>query len=414
MKIAVKTNVYSADITALKSLDSTNLTAQSRRFCLGDIYYYMPFEQHGGIKPDDKGDLEGGRWVLRFNTQDIVKVVDDEHDFQAEGDTDVTDVHLMYHLCNAGELTYLALRDWAETYVAAEGLENLSEASQKTASELFVITKAERDTIYPDEAKQLEHAKTHIDRISRATQIERLGTYAAEVADGDVCCTAEAVIVELAQYSSMDHTVINYITDLKSGCRLHKVEQIGVDGLIGLVEYYHNYVDENDKGTLVLKVEHNWTADESEPIPAARTITEREKTRTWKDTKGNDHKNKKVTTKKYDTRKKQNDEGQRRRDNILHQLQSNCAAIMLMNGTSPDVDDAEVKLTDVFESHNAAVNTYLKSGKGSIYDDITNDSTFTWFDTVVGATAQGYLGLDASWATKTMREYIVDKFKGLV
>ncbi len=412
MKLAVNTNNYVADLATLKAINS-GVLANGQRMLAGLSTYSYYVSAVIGEKPDDLPVDQTGRWRPQNDIRDFIRVVADSYDFATNNDTEVTSIKLTVTLHNLGVIAYLDLRESAEAYTSAIGFATLSQQDKEEASKLFVTTKANRDTLYTDE-QQLEHAHQHVGMLSAEVQVQRLNEYAETVRDGEVCCTSQARIVKLANYVSNDHTMINYMSGLKSGVKLHKVEAIGVDGLIGTVKYYDNYVDSNNKGQEVLKVEHVWVVDGVEPIPAAKSVESRVKTRSWVDDNAEYHANTKVSPKLYDTSKKKNDEGVRRRDNIIHLLNTNLVTILILNETSPDQDDAEGKLIAIFEQYNAGISTYGKTGKGSIYNDIGTDATAVWLDALLGATAQGYLGLDVSWATKTIREYVIDKLKGLV
>lgn len=280
----------------------------------------------------------------------------------------------------------------------------------------FLVDKATRDAFGRTDEEQLEDAKQLEKLIDSEHEKSILESDAVAIRDGNIYSIAEPEIVELSAVNGKDHTAIDYITELKDGVKLHKEEVLKIDGLVDIVTFYNNYVDAGNKGTEILTVEHVWNVDETETIPAARKVLSRTKTRKWKTKDGNYHTKQKVTTKLYDTEKKKNEEGKRRRENILFIAQGGIATILLLTGTSPDLDDAEGKLIDAFGVHANAIATYIKSGKGSIYDDITNDATsdpdLSWFDIVIGATAQSALGLPAGWDTKNIREYIAEKLKG--
>lgn len=218
------------------------------------------------------------------------------------------------------------------------------------------------------------------------------------------------------RFKKGDHRDINFKRHLKNNKYLQAIRKFSIDGLIGDVEYYDGYVDDNDKGDLTVKVEHVWDVDTVEPIPAARNIKERtSKKFTWYNRNGGANSSFKIKgKKKYITDKEINDEGIRRRNNIMGIAQTNIGAILVLNGSATDQADAEDKMIDLFKEYNSSFSTYIKSGKGPIYGDLENDTTFTWLDNDVGATAAGYLGLDSSWNTKKVWEYSVDKLKGLV
>lgn len=218
-----------------------------------------------------------------------------------------------------------------------------------------------------------------------------------------------------------DFRNINYKTELKSGISYTPVfiihDQGEFAGLINKTEYYRNFVDENNKGTLVLVVEEVYTIDNSDvTIPnTARPTTER--TKTWKHvvkssgTPQSDVNKQKTKSKKYDTRRKRHKEGNRRRENIIEQLIDNIGLAGLLSGTFADVNEAHDSLTALQELHAASFSGWLNSGRGSLVDVIQNDATTTWLDSTVldNASTQAM----CSWMIGlTFRAYIQDKLKG--
>lgn len=216
---------------------------------------------------------------------------------------------------------------------------------------------------------------------------------------------------------------IDYKKELKSGVSYTPkffIHYSGINaGLLEKTEYYKDYVDENDEGELVLVVEETYTIDDSDQtIPhSAKPAQERDKK--WKhvrkldDQVEDDESKIKTKNKKYNTRKKRHNEGKRRRDNILEQLIDHVGLGGILSGVFSDPSDAYNKLTEMQELHANAFDSWMNSGRGSLYDDVAADTDTTWLDTEVpnNATTQA----QCPWMMGlTFRDYIVEKLKGNV
>lgn len=211
---------------------------------------------------------------------------------------------------------------------------------------------------------------------------------------------------------------INYKSELRSGTSYTPVYIIHSSGekagFLEKTEYYKNFVDDNNKGELVLVVEESYTIDNSNPnIPhTAKPSTER--TKKWKYVKKDgtmDEDNIKTKTKKYNTRRKRHIEAEKRRANVLEQLIDHVGLAGVLSGAFSDPDDAYDKLTAMQELHAAAFTGWMTSGRGSLADVVKNDATTAWLDTVIpdNATTQAM----CSWMIGfDFRQYIQDKLKG--
>jgi len=144
-------------------------------------------------------------------------------------------------------------------------------------------------------------------------------------------------------------------------------------GLLEKTEYYRGFVDENNKGTLVLVVEESYTIDNSEPSLAhtAKPVLDRNKT--WKHVKKSDgtlekdsEKGNKTKPKKYDTRRKRHSEGIRRRENVIEQLIDNVGLAGLLSGAFADVSEAHSELTHLQELHASSFTGWRSSGRVSL------------------------------------------------
>lgn len=207
---------------------------------------------------------------------------------------------------------------------------------------------------------------------------------------------------------------INYKTELKSGNKLHDVQEFSADGFLETTEFYDGYVDPSNKGNNAIKITETYTTDPAHAslYPSARAVETRNKTRAWYLTDGSlDELNIKTTTKNYDTQAKKNNEGQRRRNNIINKLTENTAMGGIFSGVFADGNDAHVKLVDLMELHSGAFSTYITSGRGHIYDDLTAESSVAWLDTVVLDTPYTQ-AMVPQMIGMTLRNYILEKLKG--
>jgi len=211
-----------------------------------------------------------------------------------------------------------------------------------------------------------------------------------------------------------DFRTINYKNELENSNTLHPVETFFANGLIDSVVYYFGYQDANNQGKEILKVTHNWTVDESEPIPSARSILSRDKTWRWVQGNGEYNIDTKIKEKIYDTLKKRNEEGKRRRDNIFNLAQIDIEKILIVNNLAPNQSDAIDMMIDLFEEYAQRFNTWRNTGKGKIYTELVNDDKFDWFSSIIGEEAAMAIKLDSSWNDRKISEYAVDKLKGLI
>jgi len=211
-------------------------------------------------------------------------------------------------------------------------------------------------------------------------------------------------------------TDVDYKSELKTDVKLHSMHTFSNDGFSTKTEFYYGFVDSQNKGAKILEVDEVYIThvDDTAKVPAARRVTNRTKTRRWyKNNNSLDDLNTKVTTKIYDTMNKQNKEGKRRRDNIVNILVGHTAMGGILSGVFPDEDTATDKLLEIMEFYNGAISSYLKSGKGRLFDDLLNDAevNHVWIDTVVVDTAQTQ-AMIPFMIGMTLRAYIISKLKG--
>lgn len=213
-----------------------------------------------------------------------------------------------------------------------------------------------------------------------------------------------------------DFRSINYIAELLSGVKLHSVQEFTDDGFVLSTKWYKDYINSTSKGILFLVVDESYVTNSSQSglHPSQREVESRAKTRKWNNSKTDSTKfnsKEKVTDKKYDTRSKKSKEGERRRNNIISMLTENVGTGGILSGVFTDPENANNELTNLLETYNGAFSTYIKTGRGTIYSDIENDSSISWLDSTVLDTAQTQFM--CPWMVgMTLKLYIVEKLKG--
>lgn len=222
---------------------------------------------------------------------------------------------------------------------------------------------------------------------------------------------------------------IDYKSELKTGIGytpVFVIHDTGIlSGLLNRTEYYRDYLDRNNRGSLVLVVEEVYVIDESDSTVynSGKFAISREKK--WKHVRQADGQideiNIKVKPKLYDTRRKRGKEGQRRRENIIDQLIDNVGLAGVISGIFTNEADAHTKLTELLADHSAAFNAWKKSSRGSLYSDILNDTTAWLLNSVSSAANQpAPYNIMMPIATTnvahmqglTLRDYMVSKIKG--
>jgi len=240
-------------------------------------------------------------------------------------------------------------------------------------------------------------------------------------------CTEEEILYRTSIYeidkdsaiSHLDHLYVNYKTGLKDGIGYTPVfikHEEGINaGLIDKTEYYRGYVDENNKGTLILSVKEEYVIDDSEPTLPNSAKPAISRLKTWVHVKNGetilDEINIKSKPKLYNTREKRHREGERRRSNIMEQYIDHIGLAGILSGAFSGEQDAFNKLTAIQTLHSASFNSWKNSGRDPLYTDLENDTTTTWFDTIVpdNGTTQAMI----PWIIgMTLRDYTIDKLKG--
>lgn len=220
------------------------------------------------------------------------------------------------------------------------------------------------------------------------------------------------------QNDKIDFRDINYKTELVTGIKLHPVFTFGITGLLEQTIYYKDYIDDNDKGEEVLKAEITWVIDNDETIPSAKSIISRETKRSWMNKEGNYSSKTKISPKKYDTKDKKNDAGSRMRLNLRRDAEYKIGTALFFADISTNggntLNPTDV-MTNFLEHYTKAFYTWHITGKGTLYDDIQNDSeTFhNWLNWIIPDTPETQALIPDSIGM-TIRAYSVDKFKGLI
>jgi len=249
------------------------------------------------------------------------------------------------------------------------------------------------------------------DTVVEMTQEEK------DIIDASIDIPIEYIIEEDSD-ADKDFRSINYKTELKTGVSYNPVFTFhtsgAMSGLIEKTDYYKNFVDMDNPGTLVIRVEEVYTLEDAPQLyNSGRAILSRIKT--WKYAtipNGDlDEENVKTKVKLYDTRKKRHDETVRRRNNILEQLIDNVGLAGVLSGTFADVTDAHENLTEIQIVYSAAMDAWLSSGHGTVYDDIANDTQLPWLEDTVADNP--YTQAKVPWMIGIKyKDYIVDKIKG--
>lgn len=286
-----------------------------------------------------------------------------------------------------------------------------------------------------------DESKVEVDFIFNAGQPFYFFKYdGSDVVENDEGSIQESINIKINEYeiqsdvdsiiSQKDIRTINYKTELGNDvCYTPEyiIHDEGINsGLLDKTNYYRDYIDESNKGVLVLVVEEIYTVDNSDTslFNSAKPATSREKK--WKYAKkggGLDEVKFKRRNKKYNTRTKRSKEGRRRRRNIQEQLIDNVGMAGILSGIFISENDVYEKLTLLLQYHNAAFNGWKASGKGTVYDDIESDNVSSWLSlTVCNSVNQPDITRNeiapieytpvAHMSDMTMKEYIIEKLKG--
>lgn len=251
-----------------------------------------------------------------------------------------------------------------------------------------------------------------------STISSHVGSTAWEAPCHRICDDVSNVIAEKPIYA------INYKTELEPEIIYTPVFIIGdvgaTAGLLERTEYYRDFVDNDNKGTIVLQVEETYIIDDSEVGADHTRKPVLSRTKTWKyymDDGTIDETVSKSKTKLYNTRTKRHKEGVKRRTNVIEQLIDNVGTagiLAAMAGATAGFtseEDAHVKLTLLQERDADEFSSWTTSGLGSLTSVVTNDNDTDWLDLVIPdfahtqALVPWMIGL-------TLRYYIVEKLKG--
>lgn len=215
-----------------------------------------------------------------------------------------------------------------------------------------------------------------------------------------------------------DFKSINYKSELKSGVSYTPIFYFHYEGefagILEKTEYYKNYIDKDNKGTLILIVEEDYVIDNEDTTInySARPVLSRTKTWKWvKDDGTIDETNVKVKPKLYDTRKKRHVESVARRENIVQQLIDHVGLAGVLSGVFSDSSDAYDELTTLQEFHSNSFSGWVASGRGSLISVIETDTETTWLDSIIPdtPTTQAMCG----WMIGLkFRDYIQEKLAG--
>ena len=228
-----------------------------------------------------------------------------------------------------------------------------------------------------------------------------------------------------------DIRTINYKTELNtlvSYTPEYTIHEEGeFSGLLSQTCYYRDYVDENNKGVLVLCVDEDYVIDSSDTTLNNSGKPAIERTKTWKYAKKNGGGIDQIKTKKkkkhYNTRRKRHVEGIKRRENILEQLIDNVGIAGVLSGIFTSVSDAHDKMTLLLEVDAGEFEGWKASGRGTLYQKVLDDTTIPWLSDLVSNSSnqpepQRTVVAPIEFTTVAhmmgmeMRAYISEKLKG--
>lgn len=229
---------------------------------------------------------------------------------------------------------------------------------------------------------------------------------------------------------------INYKTDLKSGIRLEPFYHFTNDGLIDRTEYSYN-------GKPVLRVTEIYTyipqnANDATVPPSKKGIEKRIKTWRYYFEDGTlDESNIEGTFKEkekyYKTVTDEIQVGKRRRENIKIILSQRAGTILIIMGVFPDVKTANNTMRQMSLTYSINFQEYEHYGTDTIYEDIQNDTLYSWLNTYVPTTSDLIAMVNAGQMTQqqsdalsgaiqvynlqslqglTIRQYFIEKLKG--
>ena len=217
----------------------------------------------------------------------------------------------------------------------------------------------------------------------------------------------------LAELRGREPKEIEYKKQLLDGESLYQSLSFTDDGFLSTAKYYANYQDIQNLGDLTIETQETYVTNPSQSglFPSQREPVSRNKIWTYYNLDGTVYKTY-SKPKLYDTRPKKAAEGEQRRTNIVNILVDNVGLAGVLSGVFSTPEDANVKLTSLLESHSVALdNNYIKTGRGTIYDDIASDSTHTWLDSTVADNVG--TNIYCAWMIgKTFREYVSLKLQG--
>lgn len=179
---------------------------------------------------------------------------------------------------------------------------------------------------------------------------------------------------------------INYKTDLKSGVRLDPVHHFTNDGLLDNTVYLFE-----DKPVLNVSEIYSYskTDMENKDMPLSKKgIYSR--TKIWRYyledgtlDESNDEGTYKEKKKLYKTDIESLTIGSRRRHNIQIILSQRAGALLVILGVFQESKEVQDAMRNISATYSANFQEYEKYGTELIFDDILNDTTYSWLDTYV-------------------------------
>lgn len=231
-------------------------------------------------------------------------------------------------------------------------------------------------------------------------------------------------------------TSINYKSELRSGVRLTPAFHLTNDGLLEKTIYYYD-------GKPIIKISEDYSYNTVDEANTEMPISKRgihKRLKKWEyyfedgtlDESG-DLGTFKVKEKLYLTDREGLVIGGKRRFNIQITLSERAGTALVIMGVFSDSKEVKDAMRNISATYSSNFNEYEKYGTESIYEDIQNDTSFSWLNTYIpteqdlnnmvsagqmSATQQAMLNgafnaYDlASLRGLTIRQYFIEKLKG--
>lgn len=125
MKLALDTNIVLNSIEELENIDHETINNGDVKFVGGILYKYY-VNTTDGIRPIS--NLGKGRWTGHKN-YDVIEIVDDNHDFQANNKEDITTLELLVR-CSNKFIDYKSLQTSIKSHIDSVGWNALTDSEK--------------------------------------------------------------------------------------------------------------------------------------------------------------------------------------------------------------------------------------------------------------------------------------------